>query len=1070
MTPTPSPVGNVQTGSSFKNITLTGGDASNFNIIGNTNQYNNLTVPKFSEVNLEEFNQGNFPTPKQEIIDKFINIIEKTGLLVLGGSNQSDKASLARYLAWKLKSYRGANQPILEWERSSEPKTIDLEFQKAKEPTIYILNEVSPQNIGYSLSRIQKAAASNRHYVVATTDTPLVRWKLTEEEKQEFWIELDLSSDSYTEEVLFKELLKKLKEAGESLQQVLRKESVQDDDPVVGTYHLQVVTKQLKTPAQIAYFVQLLDKKVEEEKEVVKTTIVVELINKIKANKDDHEQLLKDWYYHSLDYREQLLALGLNFFDGLFDDQFFRGLEEVVKNAWQKRDEKLRAIDYCDLDNLGNFFKLNPPFEVEEAEVRTIESCFPKQRRMLFKLAWNSHRRQILAALETIVELVKLSVANRSFGQELYGTRVRREQLRRVLGEAISDIGWISPIAIQDTLRQLAADREIDVQAVAAYAMARWRDSEYGRDKELFETLHNWQDNDRLISQIKSLLNDQDETQSQEPQDYIRATIALTVGYAALYDPPNELHPKLYELLQKLSEETNQLVRDRFGFYTLRMVVPLHFVQLRDMLREMTQHPDLVVAISASLALAYRENPDEVLKTLNSWQKKCLNSIPTRWNAAELTPRETMLATVARTYGLIKYDEGVGTLTINEGFNNLQSIIKQEKHPYVRKVISLAIDTLTNRYFEQVEEQLKTLVANIRYDERKKIVKTLTKVYLKQRENLKGGNAEIEIDNRRYRVWMDSTKRPKTAVEEAMLRWVKDDTNAISQQVATQASVNFVRVLDQEEEKWIEEQKQPKAQIVPVEVVFQPISSGELQSGFYLNQIVTWLATRNAEYYRPTIRHVLPEAVNQHQSGREAMNFVLNRWLCVRDDQVKTISGLLTRGIWWTERFPLFIFLGAGTLLILGAIVWNGVGTAWNAISPNQRPNSSNSNPTVSTVTPSQKFEVQSSPKPTNFDNPFNNVRFPLNECGDPLPTNPSAYPLDYYPIFLNYNENNLEVVKSNLCRDAFPKTRLSGERSIQVASFPSKERAEAFLKFVETKHPGGKWEIGQPNRREFQP
>jgi|GEM_PF-2492844 CHAT domain len=32
--------GNVQTGSSFKNITLTGGDASNFNIIGNTSQNN----------------------------------------------------------------------------------------------------------------------------------------------------------------------------------------------------------------------------------------------------------------------------------------------------------------------------------------------------------------------------------------------------------------------------------------------------------------------------------------------------------------------------------------------------------------------------------------------------------------------------------------------------------------------------------------------------------------------------------------------------------------------------------------------------------------------------------------------------------------------------------------------------------------------------------------------------------------------------------------------------------------------------------------------------------------------
>lgn len=139
---------------------------------------------------------------------------------------------------------------------------------------------------------------------------------------------------------------------------------------------------------------------------------------------------------------------------------------------WQRRDPSLRALDYCDLDNLLNFFN----FTETKTQGTFVEVRFPKQRQMLLKVAWGSHRRQILAALPILVNLVKNSV--RRFEQELYGSSVRCDQLRRVISETISDIGLISSDAVEDTLINIAANEDIRVQTVAAQAMALWRDDE----------------------------------------------------------------------------------------------------------------------------------------------------------------------------------------------------------------------------------------------------------------------------------------------------------------------------------------------------------------------------------------------------------------------------------------------------------------------------------------------------------------------------------------------------------------------------------------------------------------
>jgi hypothetical protein len=62
--------------------------------------------------------------------------------------------------------------------------------------------------------------------------------------------------------------------------------------------------------------------------------------------------------------------------------------------------------------------------------------------------------------------------------------------------------------------------------------------------------------------------------------------------------------------------------------------------------------------------------------------------------------------------------------------------------------------------------------------------------------------------------------------------------------------------------------------------------------------------------------------------------------------------------------------------------------------------------------------------------------------CGDPHPEGP----VSFYPVSVEYSDRNLELVRKHFCEDArkIPSKSL-GKDVLQVASFTSQERAEAF-------------------------
>ncbi|MEO0687792.1 MAG: hypothetical protein AAFY76_22745, partial [Cyanobacteria bacterium J06649_11] len=97
----------------------------------------------------------------------------------------------------------------------------------------------------------------------------------------------------------------------------------------------------------------------------------------------------------------------------------------------------------------------------------------------------------------------------------------------------------------------------------------------------------------------------------------------------------------------------------------------------------------------------------------------------------------------------------------------------------------------------------------------------------------------------------------------------------------------------------------------------------------------------------------------------------------------------------------------------------------------------------------------------------FDSASFPKDTCGEQQPANEKTDTLTFYPVFVNYSEDNLQAIKDNYCRDAFKKFREdNGKEAIQVSSFISKERANQFTEFLENKLGNVNAELGKPKVR----
>jgi hypothetical protein len=622
----------------------------------NPSVINNWGIIDFEEISPERLKNLQFDG--LEVLDVLLDKLKEEQLIVLGGNLEIDKNSLGKHLAYCLAQNK-TNQPSLntngdvilpvkQWNRTSTHQiaNLDVELKKANSSsTIYLLTNAEPQNLQSNLRQIYSAVKSSNHFIIVSTDTSFTRWKL-EEKARVFYPDLQ-------EKIIFK-----LESLENYIEEKLQNYKLLDEfnEVLIGKNKtIEQIAKLLKNPEYIDRFVELFRQKIEEysqEKEI--RSIEIDVVSLTEISKND-EQFIKNLFDEILNAREQLLALGLSFFDGLFEDQLFAALDRVVQEVWQKRDPSLRALDYCDLDQLQNDYFVFSPEDLSESippgfkvvktknykiDIRTIK-IIAKNRRILFKIAWKSYRRQILTALDVLVSLVEESVEEEVEEEnvhdqgrwELYGDSIKSQTLRDIIGETLSEIGLVDPsafISVQGSLQKLAKHSNSDVRWVAVNALTKCYkyDPDNNKDEKFFRTLqrfygttlkkeadclkkrgdfyntketkktskrnnyieaiNNWVMN--IYRNLFGTVNENKEFPRQryylgdklEGSDFIGATIADTIGNVVFnHIETDKLSDKFNDWLGELSMSRLFLVHCYLGYNTFYLIVPKHFGELK---------------------------------------------------------------------------------------------------------------------------------------------------------------------------------------------------------------------------------------------------------------------------------------------------------------------------------------------------------------------------------------------------------------------------------------------------------------------------------------------------------
>lgn len=862
--------------------------------------------PEFSEPTFDRFTPPVYPDPP--LAQSCFQQLYKHRLLLLGGDPEIDKDAFARYLAAFLRVFfikkKGISKEaviVREWDGSNEQQRFETELIPKTDVNIYILPQLTPKNIRHDLSTIYSCTQQSRVYVIASTNIPRPAWKLSERDSV-WWRELEAKKfydGPYLAELLYQALLT----SEESLQAKLDYDRLRINVPLLpnGNRTIRTLAHDLGNASNIAFFVRLLVSK----RGPFDDQAVESLLHRVQSG-TTADKLIR--WYRILNYREQLLALSLGFFEGLIDSQFFAALEVLMSEAWSIRDRSLRAFDSVDLDNLRDFFE---PVRMRNRE-RKIQSRPPYQRSELLKIAWEMHYRQIVAALPVLVRLVTEVVDGQIARSELYGTDQRRRQLRSTISEALSDIGLLSSSTVQPTLLTLAVNPNIHVQLTAARAVARWRD--YNADNQLFDILHKWLENKQVLRDVKSLLHEAHD--DRDPRAVLHAFCALTLGIAAQYDSPNQISPKLLDILDITLNDNDPLVQHYVTTQLLDTILPRHLAQLQERLHNQITKPEAVSIMSNLLTQIYVRAPETVWNTLEQWFKDTLR-LPLH-NRIQAEPREYVLATIITTYGSIIEKQILGPLTPELFFRRIDKLLAHEKHTVVREAIMTAL----TRQIHIHSQHLQDSVDKITVAERRRTLVELTKLYLEEREHLQNGEETVRYGGKNFEVWIRSA-RPRTRIESILYNWMKHSQVPHARRIALEAFVAFADALDRHEPRLIRQVQERRQQAAleassPIETFELPIIGEVAELGWYEHIFVPWSVTWQNSAYRKTITDLLPEALGQYLSRRAVLAYVLSKWqLYDRDADVRQIARMLDRALLFIEYKRIVL----GVLLVSSIVV-----------------------------------------------------------------------------------------------------------------------------------------------------
>jgi hypothetical protein len=857
--------------------------------------------------------------------------LQQRHMLFLTAGPLVDLPSLAFQLAWGLNQLRkqqaqpqpapGAagpatpgsgsvpvlDLPLRQWTSASTRKLVNA-LQQIGPGCIVLLPQLQPHHFGFDLGPLRQVATTRQLYLIGLAEDSATWQSTFGQGHLPYWrtIPLGIYMQRYLV-TLLRDLLTNKTKQSLPLPPPLKSEVLQKGS--LATVPLDTIASSLRSPKREEVFAELVC-----HKAASGPLTRQDVLDTIAETKDD-SALLRQRFFAIPELRDKLVVLTIHLFDGLLDDQFFEATDRLIERVWSRREPSLRSLDHQQLNRHNNFFYRG---QSSDGEILLSES--EGQRLRLLRIIWNQQRRYVLSALDVIIELIRESDARQTLSWKLYGTNRRRELLRKSLGATLSDIGLISIADVEESLLRLASEPSPAVQAVAASAMARWR--QFAREKQLYEMLGRWLNDPAIERMVQGFATTIDGKPLENGMRNLQLTAGLAIAYAAEMDPPNKIASGAMPLLRQLVQDPDLTLRKSVMKLVFARIGPMHLVQLQDLLRELAYEPSLHGDLVGILQETYRTEPRWVVDTLEAWYTQA------RAGANMDRPsRNALLTLVCTAFGRLDYSSTLGTVDPTNVCALMRAILELEGDGGVRD----AARRTAVRLPDENQLQLQTLMTRLSKGEMDSLVGELGEIYLEQRQALQGGTGRIRIDGKQYPVWSQPSQRPLTDIEELMLRWLRDPGEQPHQQIARQlalrALVTFRELLD-DGVAYSRPNDVTPAVLPSVPPPPRPVGEvGLYPRTFYEHRVVPWLAAngRARRSLRPVARGAVSEMM--HQSRRaDATTHRLISDLAARGamPEVANLAQLLRDTLAWAQRretiFYMSVTLSVFLLLVLGLL------------------------------------------------------------------------------------------------------------------------------------------------------
>lgn len=851
-----------------------------------TQIFNDFVPISFRPINLASDDSMLKPQVEDFIVDRILS----NRILIVQEVQEADMHDYLYELVRKL-SLRTTLE-ALELVQNEDHSPILKALKRVDPNCIFLMNDVDAEQFQYQLEKLISISRDQNFFVIVSTNSIQARWVQSNLDINQFWFQPN-AREMYNPDEIVQSISKRLTN--------IPFLELDDTSPRISeSQSIDILKGNIYTPIQLELFLHHYSKyqSLPSDKELSS------LLGDTIGNEDES---VSRWF-KNLKHEEKLMTIGLVLFDGVLDSQFFEAIGELVKDEdsfWKKSAPSLAVIDYKDLDFLIPFLHLESSEEGNYLSL--IQDSF---RRTIFQTLWHSYRRHLLIIFPKLVELLRSSYQRGTINWELFGTSERRALLRESFTSSLSDLTLIDIKASEYLLLELALSDHKWLQKIAGKSLARWRT--LGKDAELFQLLSEWQTNPNLQKLLKDKLERRKHslkkgiTTSEKSIDLIKSTCAITLAEAAKYDKPNQLNSDLIQLYIELAKEDSLSVRKSINS-SLGNFVSTHALQLQDVLFDVfLPEQQFHAPVGEGLGISIEKQPISTKELLENWFSRCVVNSSDLNRRKALTRRDEVISIILECWKNLDWDSQ-DIYTKDEIFEKVKTLLNKEGRVDLRKKVLELLIHLIQTDSSLISIYLDKIQTVISKADEKYLVELLGKIYLEQRMHLvneDGHKWEHNAHETTYAIWPIIEERPSTEIELIIFDWVNSQ-HMILQRIGTLCSLEFAKILEEDEHQYVSEYRIVLAQQVAEKVrlakrtnpIAQRTKEYEIGLGIWLRIKIFFYMIFESKENRKLLKFLLKLLRNNKQYSSLQVRIMNHKW------KYKDPIGRSKKMAKWLSRF-----------------------------------------------------------------------------------------------------------------------------------------------------------------------